>query len=82
MLYKKIHRQYLREFRVGMKFKTSSGEVYEVTEKPQIIMYEFFNRYFDDCISVSIIELVGENSFPRNITLINKFGRTLTYYAI
>ena len=45
-------------------------------------MYEFFNHYFDDCISVSIIELVGVNSFPRNITLINKFGRTLTYYAI
>lgn len=33
MLYKKIHRQYLREFRVGRKFRFD-GEVYKVTTKP------------------------------------------------
>lgn len=35
MLYKKIHRQFLREFRVGRKFKYNKV-VYEVTEKPHI----------------------------------------------
>ena len=41
MLYKKIHRQFLREFRIGRKFehKSSTGGVfgvYEVTGKPYI----------------------------------------------
>lgn len=42
MLYKKVHRQFVREFRVGRKFKykNSSGGgvfgVYEVTRKPYI----------------------------------------------
>ena len=36
MLYKKVHRQYLRQFRVGRKFKCY-GFVYEITkEKPYI----------------------------------------------
>lgn len=38
MLYKKIHRQFLREFRVGREFKFFDvlEEVYEVTQKPYI----------------------------------------------
>ena len=36
MLYKKIHRQYLREWRLGRKFKLDNGEVYEVTKEPFI----------------------------------------------
>lgn len=35
MLYKKIHRQFLRGFREGRKFKCE-GEVYEVAGKPYI----------------------------------------------
>ena len=33
MLYKKIHRQYVKEFRVGRKFRFD-GKVYKVTTRP------------------------------------------------
>lgn len=36
MLYKKTHRQYLREFRVGRKLKYIGGGVYRIIEKPHI----------------------------------------------
>lgn len=37
MLYKKIHRQYIREFRTGRKYKCMySGKAYKVAEKPYI----------------------------------------------
>lgn len=36
MLYKKIHRQYVKEFRKGRKFKYN-GFVYEVTGEPHIL---------------------------------------------
>ena len=36
MLYKKIHRQHLREWRVGRKFKNEYDVVYEVASKPYI----------------------------------------------
>lgn len=37
MLYKKIHRQYLREFRIGRKYKGKyTGKVYEIAVKPYI----------------------------------------------
>ena len=39
MLYKKVHRQYVRQYRIGRKFKWKFGwleEVYEVTQKPYI----------------------------------------------
>lgn len=36
MLYKKIHRQYLREFRDGRKFKDKYDAVYEVLGKLHI----------------------------------------------
>lgn len=39
MLYKKIHRQHLREFRKGRKCKFLGGDiVYEITTKPHIGM--------------------------------------------
>ncbi len=38
MLYKKIHRQYLRQFKVGGKFKYKySRTVCEITREPHII---------------------------------------------
>ena len=38
MLYKKYHRQYLREWRIGRKFKYNhcSSGIFEVTGKPYI----------------------------------------------
>ena len=36
MLYKKIHRQHLREFRIGRKFKNKYGSVCEVIKEPTI----------------------------------------------
>ena len=39
MLYKKIHRQYLREWRIGRKFDIINGNVYEVTKEPYIGEY-------------------------------------------
>ena len=39
MLYKKVHRQHLREFKVGRKFKYDDGggsKVFEITSKPHI----------------------------------------------
>ena len=35
MLYKKIHRQFLREFKVGRKYRFG-GVVFEITGKPYI----------------------------------------------
>ena len=35
MLYKKIHRQYLRMWRIGREFKFE-GKVYKITAKPYI----------------------------------------------
>ena len=38
MLYKKVHRQYLREFRVGRKLKFRGIDiVYEITKEPFIM---------------------------------------------
>ena len=38
MLYKKIHRQHLRQFWKGRKFKFKTGkEIYRVSRKPYII---------------------------------------------
>lgn len=36
MLYKKVHRQFLRQFWKGRKFRIFGDEVYEVTSKPYI----------------------------------------------
>lgn len=37
MLYKKVHRQHVREFRVGRKYKFFGRGVHEVTGKPYIV---------------------------------------------
>lgn len=36
MLYKKIHRQYVKEFQVGRKYRFEGGEVYKITTSPYI----------------------------------------------
>lgn len=48
MLYKKIHRQYVKEFRVGRKFMWC-GDVCRVTGKPNIDYSEG-----SICVSVSV----------------------------
>lgn len=47
MLYKKIHRQFVREFRVGRRFRRryNAEIIYEVTGKPNI-------NYSEGCICV------------------------------
>ena len=42
MLYKKYHRQYVREFRVGRRFRYGSGNIFEITSKPQIDRYYIY----------------------------------------
>lgn len=41
MLYKKVHRQYLREFRIERRFKyrSDSGKVYKIKGVPKIGWY-------------------------------------------
>lgn len=39
VLYKKVHRQYLRQFKVGRKFKCD-GEVHEIIKEPYIGRYK------------------------------------------
>ena len=53
MLYKKIHRQYLKEWRVGRKFKCKSRfGVFEITGKPYIfgrhIRVDEVNKYEEE----------------------------------
>ena len=49
MLYKKIHRQHFREFKVGRKFRFY-GNVYKITEEPNIkgncICVDIYNLMF------------------------------------
>ena len=66
MLYKKIHRQYVKEFRVGRKFRDSFGEVYEITQKPQIDRDSIWARMLD--ISIS-------STHCQSRLLINAYGR-------
>ena len=46
MLYKKVHRQYLRQFRKGRRFKFNKrdDEEHEITREPYIDVYE--NDYY------------------------------------
>lgn len=47
MLYKKVHRQFLREFRIGRRFKYGSFKtIYKITNKP----------YIDQNYSIRIVE--------------------------
>lgn len=59
MLYKKIHRQYLKEWRTGRNFKYKSG-VYEVIGKPYI-----FGRY----IRVDEVDRHGEETYDMIVDL-------------
>lgn len=59
MLYKKIHRQYLREFRIGRGYRYENESVYRnrITRKPYInedyIQIDVDNEYFGDrCIAL------------------------------
>lgn len=62
MLYKKIHRQYLREFRMGRKFRYN-GEVHEVAGKLYI-------NYSEGYIGVSV-EYNGPSNWNWSLIVIN-----------
>ena len=47
MLYRKIHRQYVRQFIVGRRFRWYNGEVRKVIGKPNI-------DYFEGAICVKV----------------------------
>lgn len=52
MLYKKIHRQYVREFWVGRRFKCKGfGDIYRITSKPYI---ESGGRWI--CVKVMLVD--------------------------
>ena len=63
MLYKKVHRQYLKEFREGRKFKHefSSNVVCEITRGPYIrgnyICVDFVDYDYDDLV---LIHMTGQ----------------------
>lgn len=65
MLYKKIHRQHLRKWRIGRKFRWYN-EVYEITQKPQIDRDSIWARMLD--ISIS-------STHCQSRLLINAYGR-------
>ena len=60
MLYKKVHRQYLREWRIGRKFKYL-GEVYEITKEKPFIDIECGNIRIDHWFLILIL-IDGEKS--------------------
>ena len=51
MLYKKVHRQYLREFRMGRKFRLNDGVKYRIDTKPFISSV--------GCIAVNLLNLTS-----------------------
>lgn len=65
MLYKKIHRQHLREFRVGRKFiKYDDSHVHEVTKEPYVYGGSIWISRIIDC-----------NKRPSSLWLFNIAGR-------
>ena len=65
MLYKKTHRQYLRQWRLGRKFKLhGSYIIHKVIEKPYIRSFEF-----DICSDgwILIVLTTGRIMFGGNI---------------
>lgn len=50
MLYKKIHRQHVREWRLGRKFKFSRGSsaIYRVSREPYIAYIEGISIWVED----------------------------------
>lgn len=73
MLYKKYHRNYIKQFRIGRRFKfhKDDDEVYGVTCKPHIE-----KGYNDNYTNISItrwylISIVSGKIVLRNITWLN-----------
>ena len=70
MLYKKIHRQYLREFKRGRKFKIRNinckGKEYEVTKEPYVkgnlILADRSNGYDMDLIFKGSIHCICKDT--------------------
>lgn len=62
MLYKKTHRQYLREFKVGRRYRYEGDGVYEITRKPYIdedyyIKIDVDNDRYFSCRCIAVIAL-------------------------
>lgn len=72
MLYKKVHRQYLREFRLGRKFRFD-GEVYKVTTKPVTTDSTIF-IFCDNVWLFSLFSTAGRNS---GLQLWNRRGNVM-----
>lgn len=74
MLYKKVHRQHVKEWRIGRKFKFFG--VQEITREPYIdgsyikVRYVMYNEELKD-VDDTIISMTGEESgrmwFDKNI---------------
>ena len=71
MLYKKVHRQYLREFRVGRRFRfyDDSSEVHEVTRKPEIGL---FSIRVSDWDVISMVQWPGKMWLKDNIEWLDR----------
>lgn len=65
MLYKKVHRQFLRDFRVGRKFKTKYSVVCEIT-KGLHISREWIVVEVDDEDMWYIIKLFSGQIWDKN----------------
>ncbi len=77
VLYKKIHRQYLKEWRKGRKFKyrcSYAMNVYEITKEPHIceryIQVEEVDRYnekvYDVIITLDSGKIIADVTWLRN----------------
>ena len=58
MLYKKTHRQFLREFREDRRFRYSGGNVFEITKKPQIDRYYIYISIDKRLYNYNILRLI------------------------
>ena len=71
MLYKKVHRQHLRQFWEGRTGKTDDGIIFEVLRKPYICNDGFIRMYCDDCLRELIILSNGRMWYKNGITWID-----------
>lgn len=65
MLYKKFHRQYVKEFRLGRKFRYNGGNIFEVTREPCINKYYIYIEIEKKLYDCNILRLIP-------LTLLNK----------
>ena len=74
MLYKKIHRQYVKEFWVGRKFKYKCN-IYEVTGGPRIIRMTAYEYIVVDLEYEELLHIICISTrrmrFRNTITLLN-----------